>query len=81
MVLYPGVSALNPPGICGDTTIVLYYDNKGETEFPDPADAKKGDAIGEISSLPFSFKKVTIWGPTYGVEVTYDTDRIFSAVK
>ena len=81
MVLYPGVSLLNPPGICGGITIVLYCDNNGETDPPDPAGAKKGDDIGEISSFPFPLVKVTVCGPTYGVEVTYGTDGVLSAVK
>ena len=59
-MLYPGVGTLNPPGICGSATIVLYCGNKGETDPPDPAGANKGDGIGEISSLPFPLVKVTI---------------------
>ena len=59
-MLYPGVGALNPPGICGGTIVVLYCGNKGETDPPDPAGAKKGDSIGEISSLPFPLVKVTV---------------------
>ena len=81
MVLYPGVSALNPSGICDGTTVVLYCSNNGETDPSDPVGAKKGDAISEISSLPFPLEKVTVWGPTYGVDVTYSTDSVFSAVK
>ena len=80
-MLYPGVSVLNPSGNCVGTTVVLYHDNSGETDPADPADAKKGDDIGEISSLPFPLVKVTVCGPTYGVEVTYGTDSVFSAVK
>ena len=60
MVLYPGVSFLNPSGICGDITVVLYLGNNGETDFPDPAGAKKGDAIGETSSLPFPLVAIII---------------------
>ncbi len=60
MILYPGISALNPPDICGGITVVLYCGNRGETEFLDPAGAKKGDKIGEISSLPFPLEKVTV---------------------
>ena len=81
MVLYPGVRVLNPPGICGGITVVLYCDNSSETDLADPAGAKKGDAIGEISSLPFPLVKVTVWGPMYGVDVTYGTDSVFLAVK
>jgi len=32
---------------------MLYCDNNGEIDPPDPAGAKKGDAIGEMSSLSF----------------------------
>ena len=60
MVLYPSVGILNPSGICGGITVVLYCGNRSETEFPDPADTKKGDEIGEISSLPFPLEKVTV---------------------
>ncbi len=60
MVLYPGVGTLNPPGIYGGTTVVLYRGNNGETDPADPAGAKKGDDIGDISSLPFPFVKVTV---------------------
>ena len=60
MVLYPGVDILNPPGICDGITVVLYYGNSSETDPADPASAKKGDDIGEISSFPFSFVKVTV---------------------
>ena len=81
MVLYPGVGVLNPPGICGSTTVVLYCSNSGETDPADPVSAKKGDDIGEISSLPFPLVKVTVCGPTYGVDVMYGTDGVFSAVK
>ncbi len=79
--MYPGVSALNPSGICGGTTVVLYHDNSGETDPADPADAKKGDDIDEISFLPFPLVAISIWDPTYGVDVTYGTDSVFSAVK
>ncbi len=60
MVLYPGVGALNPSGICVSTTVVLYCGSNGETDPAEPASAKKGDGIGEISSLPFPFVKVTV---------------------
>src|SRR6266542_3108944 len=55
MVLYSDIGVLNPPGICGGTTIVLYCGSSGETDPADPAGAKKGDCIGEISSLPFPY--------------------------
>ena len=80
-MLYSGVGILNPPGICGRITVVLYCGNKGETDPPDPASAKKGDGIGEISSLPFSLVKVTVWSLTYRVDVTYGTDGVFPAVR
>ena len=80
-MLYSDVGVLNPSGICGGITVVLYCGNSGETDPADPASAKKGDYIGEISSLPFPLVKVTIWDPTYGVEVTYGTDGVFFAVK
>ncbi len=60
MVLYPGVGVLNPPGICGGITVVLYCGNRGETDPPDPAGAKKGEGIGDISSLPFPLENVTV---------------------
>ena len=60
MVLYPGVSLLNPPGICGSIIVVLNLSNNGETDPPDPAGAKKGDAISEISSLPFPLIAMTV---------------------
>ena len=53
-------------GICDGTTVVLYCGNSGETDPADPAGAKKGDAISEMSSLPFPLVAVIIWGPTYG---------------
>ena len=80
-MLYPGVGVLNPPGICGGITVVLYCGNNGDTDPTDPASAKKGDDIGEISSLPFPLVKVTVCGPTYGIEVTYGTDGVLSAIK
>ncbi len=64
MVLYPGVGALNPPGICGDTTIVLYCGNNGETDPADPAGTKKGDSISKISSHSFSLVAIIVCGPT-----------------
>ncbi len=81
MVLYPGVSVLNPPGICVGTTVVLYYGNIGEADPADPAGAKKGDEIGEISSFSFPLEAIIVCGPTYGVDVTYGTEGVFSAVK
>ncbi len=60
MVLYPSVSLLNSSGICGGITMVLYLGNNGETDLPDPAGAKKGDAIGEISSLSFLFVAIIV---------------------
>ena len=60
MVLYPDVSFLNPSGICVSITVILYVDNNGETDPPDPAGAKKGDAISEISSLPFPLIAMTV---------------------
>ncbi len=80
-MLYPNVSVLNPSGICGDITVVLYCGNNGETDPADPAGAKKGDAISEISSLPFPLVKVTIWDPTYGVDITYGIDGVFPTVR
>ena len=71
MVLYPGTSFLNPPGICCSITVVLYLGSNGETDLLDPAGAMKGDDIGEISSLPFPLVVIIIWDPTYGVNVTY----------
>ena len=59
-MLYPGVSVLNPPGICGGITVVLYRGNNGNTDLADPAGAKKGDEIGKISSFSFPFVKVTV---------------------
>ncbi len=61
--------------------MVLYCGNSGETDSADPADTKKGDAISEISSLPFPLEKVTVWDPTYGVDITYGTDDVFPAVR
>ena len=81
MVLYPGVGVLNPPGICGGNTVVLYCDNNSETDPPDPAGAKKGDAISKMSSLSFLLITMTVWDPTYEVDVTYGTDSVFSAVR
>ena len=81
MVLYPGVSFLNPPDICGGITVVLYLDNNGETDPPDPAGVKKDDAIGETFSLSFPLVAMIVWDPTYEVDVTYDTDSVFSAVR
>ncbi len=60
MMLYPGVGVLNPPGICGGITVVLYRGNNGETDPADPAGAKKGDDMGEISSLPFPLVTITV---------------------
>ncbi len=60
MILYPGVSFLNPPGICGSITVVLYLGNNDETDPPDPAGAKKGDAIGETSSLSFPLLAIIV---------------------
>ena len=79
--MYPDVGVLNPPGICGGTVMVLYLGSIGETDPADPADAKKGDDIGEISSLPFPLEVINVCGPKYGVEVTYGTDGVFSAVR
>ena len=59
-MLYPGISVLNPPGICVGTTVVLYLGNNGETDPPDPDRAKKDDDIGEISFLSFPLVKVTV---------------------
>ena len=81
MILYPGVGARNPPGICDGIPVILYCDNSSETDPADPVSAKKGEDIGKISSLPFPLVKVTVWDPTYGVEVTYSTDGVFSAVR
>ncbi len=81
MVLYPSISLLNLPGICGGITVVLYLGNNGEINPPDPASAKKDDAISEISSLSFPLVAMTVWGLTYGVDVTYDTDGVFPAVR
>ncbi len=81
MVLYPGIGILNPPGICVSTTEILYLDSKGEIDPLDPTGAKKGDDIGEISSLSFPLEIVSVWGLTYGVEVTYGTAGVFFAVK
>ncbi len=81
MILYPDIGTLNSPGICVDTTIVLYLGNSGETDPPDPAGAKKGDNISEISSLPFPLVVVLVWDPMYGVDVTYGTDGVFPAVR
>ena len=66
MILYPDVSFLNPSGICDGITTVLNLGNNGKTDPPDPAGAKKGDAIGETSSLSFLLVVMTVWDPTYG---------------
>src|SRR6266540_2295076 len=81
MVLYPDIGLLNPSGICDGTTVVLYCGNSGETDPADPAGAKKGDAMGETSSLSFPLVVMIVWGPTYGVDVTYGTDNISLAVS
>ena len=81
MVLYPGVSFLNPPDICGGITVVLYLDNNGETDPPDPAGVKKDDAIGETFSLSFPLVAIIVWDLTYRIDVMYGTDGIFPTVK
>jgi len=40
--------------------MVLYLGNNGKTDPPDPAGAKKGDAIGEMSSFSFPLVAITV---------------------